>query len=106
MENGSFANVLKVCTLSGTSVHRNAFPIIISILALALPLCADPGLAVAFYQAGKSDRMVLPYPALHVESEQAPTRFLDPGPFKAEFSGQLSVELRAQYTFTAESTAP
>lgn len=65
----------------------------------------EPGLAVEFEQAGKKDRLVLPHPAIYVETNQAPGLFLEPRPFTAEFSGWISVELRAQYTFTAEGTS-
>lgn len=63
------------------------------------------GLAVEFEQGGNRDRLVLPYPALYVGSDKAPGLFLEPGPFAAEFSGWISVELRAQYTFSAECTS-
>jgi mono/diheme cytochrome c family protein len=66
---------------------------------------AEPGLAVQFRQGERTDRLVLPYPALHVEPTEAPSAFLEAGPFAAEFCGWISVELRAQYTFTAESSA-
>ncbi len=65
---------------------------------------AEPGLVVEFRQKDKTDRLVLPYAALHVEATNAPSRFLEAGPFSAEFTGWISVELRAQYTFTVESS--
>jgi mono/diheme cytochrome c family protein len=89
-------------------VYRNSLLILILVLIVIFPhpgLQADPGLAVEFRQGDKTDRLVLPYPALHTESAEAPSLFLEPGPFTAEFSGFISVDLRAQYTFSAESTA-
>lgn len=66
---------------------------------------AGEGLAVEFRQ-GQSpeirDYIVLPFPALYIDPRHAPTTHLHPGPFEAHFTGWISVDLRAQYTFTAE----
>ena len=108
-QNRGFANPRNVCTFAlGAPVYRNSFFILIVIL---IPICphstlrADPGLTVQFRQGDKTDRLVLPNPALHVDVTNPPSLFLEPGAFTAEFSGYISVDLRAQYTFTAESTA-
>ncbi len=45
--------------------------------------------------------MVLPNLALFVGRTNPPSTFLQPGKFSAEFSGNVTVELRAQYTFRA-----
>ena len=65
---------------------------------------STPGLAVKFEQDGRVDRAVVPYPALHVNSNEPAAPFLKPGPFTAEITGYISVDLRAQHTFTAELT--
>ena len=81
--------------------------IIFFLLLASLPLrtFAGEGLAVEFRQAQSPDRrdhLVLPFPALYIDTRHAPTPLLQPGPFEAHFTGWISVDLRAQYTFTAE----
>ena len=39
---------------------------------------------------------------MHVSSNEPAALLLKPGPFTAEFTGFISIELRAQHTFTAE----
>lgn len=80
------------------------YPIFVLAVASCLQLAArcDPGLAVRIQQGGARDFLKLPQPSLHVPAGQAPSLFLKPGPFEAELSGWISVDLRAQYTFTAE----
>src|SRR5688572_30875938 len=65
---------------------------------------SEPGLAVKFEQDGRLDRTVLPYPALHVSSNEPAALLLKPGPFTAEFTGFISIDLRAQHTFSAETS--
>ena len=109
IENRGFANRLKVCTF-GFRIAVYWYALLILVLG-RFALCAapaegtEPGLAVEFDQDGKKDRLVLPHAALYVETNQAAGLFLDPQPFTAQFSGWISVELRAQYTFSAEGSS-
>ena len=83
-------------------------PLVVCRIALLLlsvfSLCAElsPGLALKFEQDGHADRLVVPYPSLNVAPNEKPALFLKPGPFTAEFSGFISIDLRAQHTFTAQ----
>lgn len=63
-----------------------------------------PGLVVTFSAKGKTDATTSPRPALYVHKGESPTPFFDPGPFKATWTGFLNVELRSDYTFSAEHT--
>lgn len=51
---------------------------------------------------GDSDVTVVPALALYVSRGQAPTPFLTPGRFAAEWSGYVSTELRGEYLFQVE----
>jgi mono/diheme cytochrome c family protein len=64
----------------------------------------SPGLAVKYNQGSETDWGVVPYPALHVPRQKAPSLLAEPGRFKAEFSGWISVDLRAQYRFSLDWT--
>lgn len=64
-----------------------------------------PGLIVTFTGASNAaavDRIVLPNVMLFVAANTAPTSFVSPGPFQAEWSGWITAELRGDYTFEAE----
>lgn len=80
-----------------------------SLLAF-LMICASafaqtaPGLAVAFSANGKTDTTTSPRAALYVRQGESTTPFLDPGPFRATWIGFINVELRSDYTFSAEHT--
>ncbi len=68
------------------------------------PAQADPGLKVSL-RAGPgnvSDVMVLPGVCLYVPKGESPSPFLLPGPFQANWTGLLTVELRGEYQFQAE----
>ncbi|MGZ8900797.1 MAG: hypothetical protein ACXW3Z_11930, partial [Limisphaerales bacterium] len=75
-------------------------------------LATEAGLSIRFSQTDKSDTRdqkleilsIIPFPALHVPTNQSPAFGLQPGPFTAEITGYISVDLRAQHTFTAELT--
>jgi mono/diheme cytochrome c family protein len=77
------------------------------LLALLFSVAQEPagsgaalhGVTAKFTQGEASDLAVLPNLALFVARTNPPSAFLKPGRFTAEFSGFVSVELRAQYTF-------
>ncbi len=77
------------------------------LLALAVPTLllaepAQPGLAVTFSAAGKTDARTARLAALYVPKGSPATPFLTAGAFKATFSGQIDSSLRAEYTFIVE----
>ena len=47
---------------------------------------------------------IIPFAAFHIPTNQSPSSFLQPAPFTAEITGVVSVDLRAQHTFTIELT--
>lgn len=64
------------------------------------------GLMVTYRQAGSSvtvDVLAAPRAALYVAEGQAATPFVTPGPYIAEFDGFVSVNLRDDYQFRAET---
>ena len=79
------------------------------ILAIVLtPLAAEPGLVIRFSSpsalSASSALTTIPFASFHVPTNQPASLFLNPGPFTAEITGYISVDLRAQHTFTAELT--
>ena len=67
---------------------------------------AVPGLTVTYRQAGSAtgaDVVVVPHAALYVADGTPPTPFVAPGAFTAEFDGLVSVDLRDDYQFRAET---
>jgi len=62
------------------------------------------GLTVTFTAEGKSDTRSARLVALFVPAGQAPTPFLPAGPFTAKWEAEVVSELRAEYTFTIETT--
>ena len=64
----------------------------------------QPGLAVTFTAAGKSDVRADRLLALHVPAGQAPTPFLPAGPFVAKWEGRIQSPVRGTFTFAAESS--
>ena len=76
-----------------------------SVSASQAPAAAS-GLMVTYRQAGSAahvDVLAAPQAALYVAEGQAPTPFVAPGPFIAEFDGFVSVNLRDDYQFRAET---
>ena len=69
----------------------------------AKPVLLD-GLAVTFKSAngGKADTTVRPHFMLYVPLGQAPTPFVAPGVFTAEWEGIIQLELRDRFVFQAE----
>lgn len=78
--------------------------------AIQAPALADAkpenkqGLTVSFSAGGKSDTRSARLVALHVPAGQAATPFLPAGPFTARWEAEIMSELRAEYTFTVETT--
>src|SRR3954468_3335149 len=74
---------------------------IVAILSSAL---AEPGLRVAFQSPGRpgQDVTTLPAVALYVPRGQSATPFLPAGPFQAVWTGFISVELRSEFSFSAD----
>ena len=62
------------------------------------------GLTVTFTAGGKTDTRVSRLVALYVPEGQAPSPFLAPGPFTARWEAEIVSELRAEYTFTVETS--
>ncbi|MDX1951648.1 MAG: c-type cytochrome, partial [Verrucomicrobiota bacterium] len=65
------------------------------------------GLRVTFSPKGESkvlDAVVLPNVRLYVPAGEAATPLMKPGPFTATWSGFLTLEMRSQYAFQAESS--
>ncbi|MEI9895208.1 MAG: c-type cytochrome [Chthoniobacter sp.] len=69
-----------------------------------LPPAAKQGLTVTFSAGGKTDTRAARLVALYVPEGEAPTPFLAPGPFTAKWEGEIVSDLRAQYTFTVDTT--
>jgi cytochrome c551/c552 len=66
---------------------------------------SKPGLTLTFTTAdGKSDVRRARLVALFVPGDQSPTPFLPAGAFTAKWSGEIVSALRAEYTFTTESS--
>ena len=59
------------------------------------------GVAVKFEAAGKTDVRPSRLVALNVPADKPPTPFLQPGPFKATFTGDLTLRFRMENTFSA-----
>jgi len=95
---------------------------LLALLALGLPLVqaadravqAPPladavaevkqGLTVSFTAGGKTDTHGARLLALYVPAGEAATPFLAAGPFTAKWEGEITSELRSEYTFTVETT--
>ncbi len=78
------------------------------ILALAIPLLAlaqdgkKQGLAVSYTAGGRTDSTTSRLAALYVPKGSPATPFLPKGPFKAVFTGDISSQLRSEFTFAVE----
>ena len=79
------------------------------IATLAWPSAKDTpvlqdGLAVTFQPAvgGSADHTVRPHFMLYVPAGEAPSPFVSPGPFTAEWEGVIHLELRDRFIFQAE----
>lgn len=94
------------------------FLIVASVLTA---LATEPGLAIRFVSVAGTSKpdhhdsaspaaapsprySTLPFGAFHVPTNQPAAFELVPGPFTAQISGYISVDLRAQHTFTVELT--
>lgn len=65
------------------------------------------GVLVTFTDAqGMKEVVRLPNVLLYVPANTPPSTFTRPGKFTADIDGNLSVELRGEYTFQAESSGP
>jgi mono/diheme cytochrome c family protein len=60
------------------------------------------GVSVTFESAGKADARVSRLVALTVPAGKPPTPFLQAGPFKATFTGDLTLRFRMENTFLAQ----
>jgi cytochrome c2 len=69
-----------------------------------LPPATKQGLTVTFGAGGKTDTHAARLIALYVPAGEAPTPFLAPGPFTAKWEGDIVSELRAEYTFSVDTT--
>jgi hypothetical protein len=71
--------------------------------AEAKPVLLD-GLAVTFksQNGGQADTTVRPHFMLYVPLGQAPTPFVAPGAFTAEWEGVIQLDLRDRFVFQAE----
>ena len=79
------------------------------IATLAWPSAKDTpvlqdGLAVTFQPAvgGSADHTVRPHFMLYVQVGEAPSPFVSPGPFTAEWEGVIHLDLRDRFIFQAE----
>ena len=79
------------------------------IATLAWPSAKDTpvlqdGLAVTFQPAvgGSADHTVRPHFMLYVPAGEAPSPFVSPGPFTAEWEGVIHLDLRDRFIFQAE----
>ncbi|MEZ0266209.1 MAG: hypothetical protein ACAI43_15875 [Phycisphaerae bacterium] len=66
----------------------------------------EPGVTLTFEQAGRTDTRPARLIALRVPAGQAPTPFLQPGPFTATFTGFINMRLRAEVEFRVDSSGP
>jgi hypothetical protein len=62
------------------------------------------GLAVTFSAGGKTDTRPARLVALFVPAGQPVSPFLAPGPFTARWEADIVAELRAEYTFSVETS--
>ncbi|HEX7861849.1 MAG TPA: c-type cytochrome [Verrucomicrobiae bacterium] len=77
---------------------------------LLTSLASGPGLAIRFSPSASSAvdsrplpiHSILPIAAFHIPTNQPAAFGLEPGPFTADLTGYISVDLRAQHTFTLE----
>ncbi len=65
---------------------------------------AKQGLTVTFGAGGKTDTRSARLVALYVPADEAPTPFLAPGAFTAKWEAEIVSDLRAEYTFTVDTT--
>ncbi len=69
---------------------------------LGFPLCADDrGLILTFDSAGSTDSRVARLVSLYVPEGHPPTPFLTGGKFTATWLGDINLDLRDEFTFTA-----
>lgn len=104
MKKGS---VLFALTATGLLFNPFVFP---SIGAVNAPPLAEAraenkqGLTVTFTAGDKTDTRSARLVALFVPAGQPATPFLPAGPFKARWEAEIVSELRAEYTFSVETT--
>ena len=72
--------------------------------ARAQPVKTEPGLALTYTVGAVSDTVSAPNAWLYVPAGQPPTPFLSAGKFTATFTGFISVDLRGDYLFKAETS--
>jgi mono/diheme cytochrome c family protein len=75
----------------------------VPLLAAAKPE-KKQGLSVTFVAGGKTDTRAARLVALYVPAGQSPTPFLPVGPFTATWEAEIVSDLRAEYTFSVETS--
>ena len=88
----SFRSIQLACVLAAAWPSAEAKPVLLD------------GLAVTFKPAngGQADTTVRPHFMLYVPRAQAPTPFVAPGAFTAEWAGVIHLDLRDRFVFQAE----
>jgi mono/diheme cytochrome c family protein len=95
--------LLALLALGPSLVHADDNAVQAPPLADMAP-AAKQGLTVTFSAGGKTDTRSARLVALYVPAGEAPTPFLAPGAFTAKWEGEIVSDLRAEYTFTVNTT--
>ncbi len=81
---------------------RHPYALTLCLAGLNLLSAAHGQLALRLESAGRSETRLASNVVLHVPAAGTPSPFLSPGPFTADWSGWLNVDLRGDFQFQAD----